>query len=228
MKRTLCLLITLSAVFTAAACSKAQITQDEAYLNIINRLTAEYGEGYTDVHDSGFAAYNTINGAGIIRLIDFDGDGNSELYCAYQKNAEWIDTQIIYGFSKNGVYVLLEECPVSNPGLGFDPCAVFLEKDGIVYLKDVQRRTSGRYLTVKEGKMTAVLTYEYKNSSSPVSSADGIMMSGDSVLEIIEQMEAGGSLKRISFAAFSDPDVLEDTKNTIEAIKSRVKKQAHD
>ena len=227
MKKILCLLISLSAVFTAAGCREAQITRDEAYLNIINRLTEEYGEGYIEQaeFDDGFMTFDTIKGAGIVRLIDFDGDGNSELYCAYQKESPWIDTQIIYGFNENGVYVLIEECPVSIPGHDyFSACSIFLEKDGIVYLKDVPQQNSGRYLTVRDGKMVTVLSYIYYNSDEPKSSADGVMMSGGSVLAIIEQMEWGGSLRRINFAVITDPDVLTETKNTIDGIKSRIKK----
>lgn len=58
----------------------------KAYLNVIDQLILSHGEGAIDrmPFDNG----GIMKGTAIIRLIDFDGDGKQELYCAYAGNSE--------------------------------------------------------------------------------------------------------------------------------------------
>ena len=58
----------------------------KAYLEVINQLILSYGEGIID--RMSFDNGGIMSGTAIIRLIDFDGDGKQELYCAYAGDSE--------------------------------------------------------------------------------------------------------------------------------------------
>lgn len=127
--------------------------QANAYLNIINDLVTKYGEGAIK------SDFDTlITGLGVVRLIDFDNDGNYELYCAFSSHGSCVDTERIYSFNDD-TSVLIMERGVSNPGTDVSPCTIFLSGDDKTYIWYQHEICIGSIETVEKNSMVDILTY---------------------------------------------------------------------
>ena len=193
----------------------------EAYLGVVNRLIDQYGEGAIELDDNGHSEHMT--GVGIVRLIDFDGNGVYELYCAYQvDDCPWVNKQIIYGYD-NGLIVLLEECEVSNPGTDVSPTTTFLTKDGKVYLVHVDEITVGDYYTLQDGKMVSVFSYYYNWWNGGPAVINGDTVTEEEGAAAIEEMRSGGIIEDIILAHEADPAQLTKTQAAIEELIAQTK-----
>ena len=192
-----------------------------AYLDVINNLISQYGEGV--VRTASFSDDIFMFGVGMVRLIDFDGDGTYELYCAYAKDEGfWVDSQVVYGYD-NGLITLLEECGVSSPGTDVCPSTMFLSKDGKVYLI-VDDGMDVTYYTLKDGKFVSVFNYYYDwdNEENPNNTVNGEAVSVEELKAAIDEMNAGGTREYYSFISNIDPDAIMKTQATIAEIAAHV------
>ena len=192
-----------------------------AYLDVINNLISQYGEG--TVGPSNVSFHNGMFGVAMVRLIDFDGDGTYELYCAYAKDEGfWVDSQVVYGYD-NGLITLLEECGVSSPGTDVCPSTMFLSKDGKVYLI-VDDGMDVTYYTLRDGKFVSVFNYYYDwdNEENPNNTVNGEAVSVEELKAAIDEMNAGGTREYYSFISNIDPDAIMKTQATIAEIAAHV------
>ena len=193
----------------------------EAYLGVVNRLIDQYGEGAIEPNDYYYGVHMT--GVGVVRLIDFDGNGVYELYCAYQDHDRpWVNKQIIYGYD-NGLIVLLEECRVSNPGTDVSPTTIFLTKDGKVYLVDEYEITDGNYYTLQDGEMVSVFSYYYNWLDGGPAVINGDTVTEEEGAAAIEEMRAGGTIEYIILAHQADSAQLTKTQAVIEELIAQTK-----
>lgn len=118
-----------------------------AYLPIIEELTELYGEGKIEVSD--MLNQEMLRGLAVVRLLDMDGDGTEELYCAYsEEGAPYINRQCIYVLTDEGTE-LIYEGPISNNGTDVSPMTRFIYKEDKIYLcVGVPFVLQGEYLTV--------------------------------------------------------------------------------
>ena len=121
-----------------------------AYLDIIEELLAEYGEGQTMTYQIAEGFYGLV----IAQLVDFDGDGQPELFCgflpeemAFQNEAY----QRIYGYD-GGLVTLFDESAGHTGGV--NPISrVKQTKDGTVYLIQLNALTAD-YWVLSDGKFS--------------------------------------------------------------------------
>lgn len=123
-----------------------------AYLEAIEELTAEYGEGR--VENGCFA------GLVLVQLIDFDGDGQVELYCA---GAPGENTMVIgYVYSYDGQSIqLLDSRPVGSSNKS-TPLSVQKKKDGITYIM-MTDGAQDHLFTLKDGAFIRTDMISYTN-----------------------------------------------------------------
>ena len=90
-----------------------------AYRQVIDGLTQQYGEG--SISESPIDGQSVMKGLAVVRLLDFDGDGTQELYCAYAKEGSpYANRQEIYQYRDNEA-VLIYESSISNEGTDVSP-----------------------------------------------------------------------------------------------------------
>ena len=108
-----------------------------AYLEIVEELQAEYGEGQTITNEIGGGFYGLV----VVKLIDFDGDGQEELFCGYLPEEMAFANeayQRIYGYD-NGLITLFDQSAGETGGV--NPISrVKQAKDGTVYLIQLDGR----------------------------------------------------------------------------------------
>ncbi|MGL5435645.1 MAG: hypothetical protein ACRDBO_09660 [Lachnospiraceae bacterium] len=199
----------------------------KAYLEVINQLILSYGE--VAVGRMSFDNGGIITGTAIIRLIDFDGDGKLELYCAYAADSErqLVDQQVIYGYSSDhGLIHIMEPCGISNPGTDVSPETTFLYKEGKVYLMASQEGKFTRYLTVRDNVLVTELEYEDGWNSDGVT-VNGKAVTTEELTRIIAEMESGGEQKTIYYLDPADDRVLAETVRTREYIELLAGKSEH-
>jgi len=188
-----------------------------AYLEVVENLIARYGEGEMWAEDY-YGGNDFMTGLGMVRLIDFDGDGTYELYCAYSDGeSPIVNKQVIYGYN-NGLITLMGECSVSNPGADVSPSVTFLSKYGKVYLVEIFEISDGRYYAVENGKMVTVLEYYYDFWEEGVNSVNGVPVTEDDVFYAIAEMENGGTLDCIYFYGAEYEDLIK-TQEVISALR---------
>ncbi|MBQ8135286.1 MAG: hypothetical protein IJ192_12915 [Clostridia bacterium] len=135
-----------------------------AYLKVVNELISEYGEGNV-INDKSNGSDNNwcLNGLGVVRLIDFDGDGKKELLCVcgkYDSNTFYNYTAKIklYSFIDNQVVLVYDSGALFY---GADPKyhLEYLQKDGKVLLHTksaYQTVTDDEWSELKNNKMNVV------------------------------------------------------------------------
>ena len=106
--------------------------RNAAYRDKVEELIGKYGkpalkEGY-------------YGGVAFVRLIDFDDDGNEELYCAYAEQNIYADQQEIWGF-EDGKIISLAKGNINYLGSGTEPFVKFTIDDCKVYALFEDRAT---------------------------------------------------------------------------------------
>ena len=121
-----------------------------AYLDIVEELQAEYGEGQTITYQVAEGFYGLV----VVQLIDFDGNGQSELFCGYLSEDMAFQNeayQRIYSYD-NGVITLFDESAGETGGV--NPISrVKQTKDGTIYLIQLDGRMED-YWILKDGKFS--------------------------------------------------------------------------
>lgn len=204
--------------------TKFLLSQDcaVAYLGIINELSEIYGEGTVEAMIYGDSI---MQGLGMVRLIDFDGDGTLELYCAYNTKPDiWVNQQVIYGYSpEQGLIEIMEPSGVSNPGTDVSPVTTFMYKDDKVYLIYGYELRYFDYLTVENNELVSAFSYEHYWYEEGGGQIDGESVTEEELERRVEEMESGGVKKTIGYYSPEEEDLLE-TISTIEDIEILSKK----
>ena len=204
---------------TPAPASSLEHRRAQAYMGVIDELTAAYGEGAYGPHAA--TAELVLRGLAVVRLIDFDGDGICELFCAYDKGTGFADHLVLYGYDdQEGLYVAMAERRVSNPGTDVSPSVTFLAKNGLVYLVDENEMTTGDYYTLQGREMVSVLSY-YDDFWD----GENYLLNGDpsteqAIITAIQAMESGGEISSISFYCPTDDSAIIKTQSTIAEISA--------
>lgn len=180
----------------------AQMAQ--SYLSIMNSLDEQFGSTLLTYETEGNVSYRL---KGVYRLLDFDGDGSSELYCSYTKEDHVSVQELIYQY-KNGECVKVWDSPASGYGYKASyPCTYFVQSGGRVYLRWDSQIVGdrGEYLTLKEGRMVSVLQYDYgRISGSGECKLNNQTVAADTLRQAMNELEAGGKMKWIEYGVVQD------------------------
>ena len=118
-----------------------------AYREKVEELIAKYGKPFIN--------NNAYGGTAIVKLIDFDDDGNEELYCAYSEKIGWVDQQEIFEF-ENGKAVSLFKGDINNMGTGVAPYVLIRTNGSQFYIKsgckDKEGGSPGYDVSVENGR----------------------------------------------------------------------------
>lgn len=119
-----------------------------AYRNKVEELIGIYGK--PSIRNEYYG------GVAFVKLIDFDDDGNEELYCAYAEKSGRIDQQEIFGFENNKM-VSLFKGDINNFGTDAEPFVKFTTDDCMVYILSGNQKTEGgdpgMYIGIENGKL---------------------------------------------------------------------------
>lgn len=143
-----------------------------AYFDVVEKRMNRYGEGKVTQQDG----EKYIDGVGVVRLIDFNGDGNEELLLCYRKQIKHSATN-----AYNGEFIIIEDptyCVEVYAYNGAIAQKVF-ERD---YVSNYLSDTDINYLMLKNNEKTAEIcinnyayetSYTYSASSKIFSYKDG-------------------------------------------------------
>ncbi len=111
------------------------------YLETIEDLIDKYGEGEIIADAMASTAYRSMNGLGIVRLIDFDGDGSKELMCVvseleYDGSFPYrhYNTVFVYKADGDTVEKIYEGTASGSQGKPFTSYTATYEKDDKILL----------------------------------------------------------------------------------------------
>ena len=197
----------------------ADATWAAAYLDIVEDLQAEYGEGktVTEGNSEGFA------GLVVVSLIDFDLDGQPELYCGYLKEEDAFGLpvhQAVYGYS-DGEIVLLFNQDASMTG-GVNPGSnIWVTSDGTPYILMFDDDTS--YYWGMEGGQFQVLHQYCSGALSNPPSWDGKEMSKEEAKALDDSFMDGATslilVRYIDVNLGNGMNTLIDTHETIKHLR---------
>ncbi len=135
MKRILALLFALLMVFSLAACKKVEnapktqydtndlSSKDKNGDNYIVAVTAYdraryfYGvyEGLVKKYGEVKLENGNLKGVAVVRLLDFVGNGNLNMYVAYADGTQpYVNKQMVYGFDNGGSEILKEGASITT------------------------------------------------------------------------------------------------------------------
>ncbi len=140
-------------------------TIEGVYLEIINDLIHEYGEG-TIASQSDPYPQEALTGLVVAKLIDFDQDGQPELFCSYRSMDDAfapIAHQTVYGVKNGSVQILFHEDAGSkggaNPG-----STIQIHNDGTPYIFRYDGSVVD-YLTLQDDEFILAHQINYDSSS---------------------------------------------------------------
>lgn len=104
----------------------------KAYASVVNTIVRHAGQGTI----SSAANMESLTGTSVVRLIDFDSDGQPELYCAFSTDPSCMfsNRQAVYGYAGDGKVKTLYDDEYTNNGSDYSPLVWFIEKDNAVAL----------------------------------------------------------------------------------------------
>ena len=176
-----------------------------AYLEAIEELTAEYGEGR--VENGCFA------GLVLVQLIDFDGDGQVELYCAGAPGENMMVDGYVYSYDGTSSQ-FLASIGVGNSNKS-TPLSVHKKKDGITYIM-MKDGAQDHLFTLKDGAFirTDMISYSCWNDES---------MTPEALQEKIDSYETILYVDYSTPDQYDGPNLLADTQKTIESLQELAK-----
>ncbi|MBQ7916334.1 MAG: hypothetical protein IJ315_06060 [Firmicutes bacterium] len=126
---------------------KEELSMSEAYLQVVQNLIAEYGEG--NIIENPGSKFLTDLVA--VKLIDFDNDGQEELFCSFvTPELEYAAAQEQVYAHKDGEAVLIYDAVCGTRGGVYPHTWIQKTKDGIIYITKVDGQME-YYLTLKDG-----------------------------------------------------------------------------
>ena len=190
-----------------------------AYLEVVEDLQAEYGEGKTVVQgdEEGFA------GLVVVSLIDFDADGQMELFCGYLSEDEAFSPvahQKVYGYS-DGKTELLFNQDASMSGGANPGSTVWITRDGTPYILMLDDDYN-YYWGMADGEFQILLQYCSGARSNPPS-WNGEEMTKEEVQTLYDSFIEGAAspilVRYINTQLGNGLTTLTDTQETIEYLR---------
>ena len=178
-----------------------------AYLEAIEELTAEYGEGR--VENGCFA------GLVLVQLIDFDGDGQVELYCAGAPGENMMIDGYVYSYEGTSSQ-FLASIGVGNSNKS-TPLSVHKKKDGITYIM-MKDGAQDHLFTLKNGAFIETDMISHTRSCWNDES-----MTPEALQEKIDSYETILYIDYSTPDQYDGPNLLADTQKTIESLQELAK-----
>ena len=178
-----------------------------AYLEAIEELTAEYGEGR--VENGCFA------GLVLVQLIDFDGDGQVELYCAGAPGENMMIDGYVYSYDGTSSQ-FLASIGVGNSNKS-TPLSVHKKKDGITYIM-MKDGAQDHLFTLKNGAFIETDMISHTRSCWNDES-----MTPEALQEKIDSYETILYIDYSTPDQYDGPNLLADTQKTIESLQELAK-----
>ena len=174
-----------------------------AYLTAIEELTNEYGEGR--VENGCFA------GLVLVQLIDFDGDGQDELYCAGAPGENMGVDGYVYSYDGTSSQFL------ASIGVGSRntiPLSVHKKKEGITYIMVTDGGTQAYLFTLKDGAFIETDMISHTRSCWNDES-----MTPEALQEKLDSYETILYVDYSTPDQYDGPNLLADTQKTIEYLQ---------
>lgn len=181
----------------------------------------EYGEG-TIVNQSDSYPQEALVGLVVAKLIDFDQDGQPELFCSYRSEGDAfapVAHQTVYGLKNGSVQILFHEDAGSkggaNPG-----STIQIHNDGTPYIFRYDGAVVD-YLTLQDDEFVLTHQIDYDTASW-----DGTQMTSQELSEYLNEFWTDASTPVSVW--YLNPDaadfsqILFDTQTTIQSLQETV------
>ena len=186
-----------------------------AYLQIVEDLQAEYGEGRTVIQGDN----ESFVGLVVVSLIDFDADGQMELFCGYRSADEALSPvahQKVYGYSGGQVELYFDE-PASMKGGANPGSVVRIAGDGFAYIIQYSGQAED-YLMLQNGEFITAHHIDFNSHSW-----DDIEMTQEQLSSVKSDFWGDSSqpvaVWYISIRLSNGLETLTDTQATIESLR---------
>ena len=165
-----------------------------AYREVLTELQMSYGVA-TQV-------YSMFQGLCMAKLVDFDGDGVMEFYCAYSQVDESIEYTGAYREEiyqdQDGQAVRIYTGRVLNMGTSVQPCVQILHKDGRAYLL-CGGGQDYVYRTLIDGQMQEVFSYYIGMGDDEPYEVNGQPVTREEYMAARGEFTADGTAERYTF-----------------------------
>ena len=162
MKKIISIMLLVIMVCSLAACKPSQIEvgnpdRADVFNKNYDNLSSEYGRGEYKVDPE---LGGVLSGVAVMRLLDFTGDGNPELYVAYSDGTTpYANKQQIYGFDSGSAVIFSEfytdslefaDITSKSSADAKAPCVwLYTDKSGLSYIvvgEDLSKEADYYYL----------------------------------------------------------------------------------
>ncbi len=216
MKRFLAIVIALITVMAFAGCNKkGVITYDIGNVDAATYFNREY-DGLVEKYGKAKLDGDKLTGVAVVRLIDFTGNGNYELYIAYADGTQdYVNRHKVVGFDRGSATILDEEITSKEKAEDETP-SIWLYKDatGRGYV------VSGEVLTQKANYRTFVRT---RNEEAVYAFVPEFTIDAASEDEVI----IDGTYEKIRLTGLTQEDadfVFEENIKVVDSIKGWAKR----
>lgn len=195
-----------------------------AYLETVQSLAKQNGVNRSSKVDPVF-----LTGLSCSRIIDFDGDGIPELYCAWgNNNDDLVQHQAIWSYTTSGLQRIFYQDSISNFGTDVSPETLLYVGNTNAYLVDGRAVMNGglvTYYTKSGNGMIKALTYTDEiGDSEHICTLNGKSVSEEEQSTFLQNFTAG--MTEYSYLHMNDPyagqDVTTTVTQSIELLKTLV------
>lgn len=190
-----------------------------AYLGTVQSLVNQNGVNRSSKVDPMY-----LTGLSCSRLIDFDGDGVPELYCAWgNTNDDFVQHQAIWTYTDSGLQRIFYQDSISNFGTDLSPETLLYVGSKNAYLVDGREVMNGgvvTYYTKSGNSMIKALTYTDEMGEYPdgtfgkhICTLNGKSASEEEQNTVLQSFTAG--MTKNSYLYMQEPYDGQDVKTTV-------------
>lgn len=207
----------------------------KAYCEVVKKLMNQYGEGeYND-------RTGNMTGLSVVRLVDFNGDGQEELLCAYSNNST-LHTQEIFCYENGKTYSIYQDKANCSTG-GYAPYVNYVVCKNQSYIlteaiASAPAFTRGKWRRIDNGINEVVLDYDGSWDPKDNFNINGEKTNREGFYALINNFKNSGTDYLILLYSSREESteyiqvgdrVLEETQKTLEKIgyKSEAWKKAY-